>query len=100
MPLIGADVDGRADGSGDAVPVWHPLRPPEKVPERIPLFGRLDVCLCQRDFVVEQASCVRGPVLFGIDAGHGTENLTLPLGVRVRLAGARARLAMVESAVR
>ena len=33
------------------------------------------------EFVAEETADVNGPVLFGIEAGHGTENLTLPLGV-------------------
>jgi len=39
------------------------------------------------------------PVLFGIEAGHGTENLTLPFGVRARLDSTRRRLIIAESAV-
>ena len=49
--------------------------------------------------VADQTAGVNGPVLFGIEAGHGTENLTLPLGVRARLESSRRRLIITESAV-
>ena len=39
------------------------------------------------------------PIGFGLPAGHGGENLTLPLGVRVRLDTARQTLTFLESAV-
>lgn len=39
------------------------------------------------------------PVGFGLPAGHGGENLTLPLGVRVRLDTIRRALTFLESAV-
>ena len=51
------------------------------------------------EFVTEQTAGVTGPVLFGIGAGHGTENLTLPFGVRAKVDGARRRLIITESAV-
>jgi muramoyltetrapeptide carboxypeptidase LdcA involved in peptidoglycan recycling len=38
-------------------------------------------------------------VLFGIDAGHGTENRTLPMGVRTMLDGARRRVLFMDAAV-
>jgi muramoyltetrapeptide carboxypeptidase len=49
-------------------------------------------------FVAEQTagSC---PVLFGIEAGHGTENLTLPLGVRAKIDCSRRSLMITEPAV-
>ncbi len=50
-------------------------------------------------FVAEQTAGLKCPVLFGIEAGHGTENLTLPLGVRVRLESARRRMIFTEDAV-
>jgi len=40
------------------------------------------------------------PVVMGLAAGHGDENLTLPLGVAMRLDGDNARLALLESPVR
>jgi muramoyltetrapeptide carboxypeptidase len=39
------------------------------------------------------------PVGFGLPAGHGGENLTLPLGVRVRLDTPQRSLTFLESAV-
>lgn len=40
------------------------------------------------------------PVVLGLAAGHGAENFALPLGVKMRLDGDRATLAMLEAAVR
>jgi muramoyltetrapeptide carboxypeptidase len=51
------------------------------------------------EFVAEQTAGVSGPVLFGIEAGHGTENLTLPLGVRARIESSRRCLTITEPAV-
>ncbi len=51
------------------------------------------------DFVAEQTSGLACPVLFGIEAGHGTENMTLPFGVRVRLESAARRFVSAESPV-
>jgi muramoyltetrapeptide carboxypeptidase len=51
------------------------------------------------EFIAEVAAGLRCPVLSGIEAGHGTENLTLPLGARVRLDGARGRVIFTEPAV-
>lgn len=39
------------------------------------------------------------PVVMGLAAGHGSENLTLPLGVAMRLDGNNASLALLESPV-
>jgi muramoyltetrapeptide carboxypeptidase len=39
------------------------------------------------------------PVGFGLPAGHGGENFTLPLGVRVRLDTTHRSLTFLESAV-
>jgi muramoyltetrapeptide carboxypeptidase len=39
------------------------------------------------------------PVVMGMRAGHGPENLTLPFGVRMRLDGDSANLAMLEAPV-
>ncbi len=50
------------------------------------------------EFVAEQTAG-NGPVLFGIEAGHGTENLTLPLGVRAKIDSSRRRLMITEPAV-
>jgi muramoyltetrapeptide carboxypeptidase len=51
------------------------------------------------EFVAEQTARLKCPVLFGIEAGHGTENLTLPLGLRVQLDSTRKRMALMEAAV-
>jgi muramoyltetrapeptide carboxypeptidase len=51
------------------------------------------------EFVGEQTAGLRCPVLFGVEAGHGTENLTLPLGARVRLDGKQRRMTFIEAAV-
>lgn len=51
------------------------------------------------EFVGEQTAGLKCPVLFGIEAGHGTENLTLPLGIRVRLDSKLRRMTFMEAAV-
>jgi muramoyltetrapeptide carboxypeptidase len=51
------------------------------------------------EFVAEQTAGLEVPVLVGIEAGHGTENMTLPFGVRVRLESAGRRLVIMEAAV-
>jgi muramoyltetrapeptide carboxypeptidase len=50
-------------------------------------------------FIDEQTSELNGPVLGGIAAGHGTENLALPLGVRVRLDSGQRCMTISEPAV-
>ena len=50
-------------------------------------------------FVTEQTAGLESPVLFGIDAGHFTNNLTLPFGVRARIDSASRRLTILESGV-
>jgi muramoyltetrapeptide carboxypeptidase len=52
-----------------------------------------------RRFVAEQTAELGIPVLFGIDAGHFTNNLTLPFGVRARIDSASRRMTILESAV-
>ena len=51
------------------------------------------------EFVSEQTAGLRCPVLFGIEAGHGTENLMLPLGTQVRLDSKLRRMTFMEAAV-
>jgi muramoyltetrapeptide carboxypeptidase len=51
------------------------------------------------EFVREQTSHLKCPVLLGIESGHGTENLTLPLGINVRLDADLRRLTLQEVAV-
>jgi muramoyltetrapeptide carboxypeptidase len=50
-------------------------------------------------FVAEQTNGLKCPVLCGIAAGHGTENLILPLGVRVRVDSDRRCMTISEQAV-
>ena len=52
-----------------------------------------------RRFVAEQTAELEIPVLFGIDAGHFTNNLTLTFGVRARIDSASRRLTILEAAV-
>ena len=51
------------------------------------------------NFVGEQTAGLKCPVLFGIQAGHGTENFTLPLGIPVQLDSRSRRMMVMESAV-
>jgi muramoyltetrapeptide carboxypeptidase len=50
-------------------------------------------------FVAERTARLRCPVLFGIEAGHGTENFTLPIGARAVVDGRAGRLIIAEAAV-
>jgi len=50
-------------------------------------------------FAAEQTAGLGVPVLWGIEAGHGTENLTLPMGARARLDATNCRLSFIERAV-
>ncbi len=50
-------------------------------------------------FIAEQTADLGIPVIMGIEAGHGTENLTLPLGVRARVDAAAHKLVVLESPV-
>jgi len=52
-----------------------------------------------RDFMIEQTADLGCPVLAGIEAGHGTENLVIPFGVRVRLDAAKGQVAFMDRAV-
>jgi muramoyltetrapeptide carboxypeptidase len=51
------------------------------------------------EFVREQTAGLICPVLFGIEAGHGTQNLTLPFGAQVRLDSESKRMTLMEPAV-
>ena len=51
------------------------------------------------EFIAEQTAGLGVPVLYGIEAGHGTENLALPLGIRARIDTNSGRLTYLESAV-
>lgn len=50
-------------------------------------------------FIAEQTEGLGCPVLFGIEAGHGSENLTLPFGLPVRVDASSRRLIVSEAAV-
>ena len=50
-------------------------------------------------FIAEQTAGLKVPVLCGIEAGHGTENLTIPLGVRATLDSRAMRLKFAEPPV-
>jgi muramoyltetrapeptide carboxypeptidase len=50
-------------------------------------------------FVAEQTAGLGCPVLYGIEAGHGTENFTLPFGVVARIDSAARRIVFMERAV-
>jgi muramoyltetrapeptide carboxypeptidase len=49
-----------------------------------------------REIVLDALSDVDVPVLCGIDAGHGTDNVVLPFGCRVRIADGAPRLDLLE----
>lgn len=50
-------------------------------------------------FLAEQTADLGCPVMAGLEAGHGSEHLTLPLGVRVRIDASLRRLTLMETAV-
>ncbi len=52
------------------------------------------------EVILDVLEDVRVPILFGFPAGHGGEQVTLPLGVRAELDGDRASLTLLEGAVR
>jgi muramoyltetrapeptide carboxypeptidase len=66
------------------------------------IFGEMDGCVAPgsqpvtvREVVAEAFAAAAYPVAFGLPSGHGAGTLTLPLGVRARLAG--ERLTLLES---
>jgi muramoyltetrapeptide carboxypeptidase len=52
-----------------------------------------------REVIIDVFGDVSYPVVMGMKAGHGRENFALPLGVRMRLDGARASLEVLETPV-
>jgi muramoyltetrapeptide carboxypeptidase len=52
-----------------------------------------------KEFIADQTADLHCPVMSGIEAGHGTENFTLPFGVRARLETGRRRIVFTEAAV-
>lgn len=70
------------------------------------VFGEMGGCLGEGNDPTEILTIIAEtfaeydyPVGFGLPAGHGSENLTLPLGTRVRLDGYRRCLVFLEPAV-
>jgi len=68
------------------------------------IFGEMSGCVAAeyervsvRDVIAEAFADAPYPVAFGLSSGHGAGTLTLPLGVRARLAG--ERLTLLESPV-
>jgi muramoyltetrapeptide carboxypeptidase len=68
------------------------------------IFGEMSGCVAAeyervsvRDVIAETFADAPYPVAFGLPSGHGAGTLTLPLGVRARLAG--ERLTLLESPV-
>ncbi len=64
-----------------------------------PFDGEENEARMIRRFAAEQTDGLEIPVLFGIDAGHYTQNLALPFGVRARIDYASRRLTVLESGV-
>lgn len=50
-------------------------------------------------FIEEETHGLRCPVLARLEAGHGSEHFTIPLGVRSRVDSRRGTLSMLEAAV-
>ncbi|HEX7409266.1 MAG TPA: LD-carboxypeptidase [Candidatus Binatia bacterium] len=68
------------------------------------IFGEMSGCIATenervsvRDVIAEAFADAPYPVAFGLPSGHGLGTLTLPLGIRARLAG--ERLTLLESPV-
>jgi muramoyltetrapeptide carboxypeptidase len=85
VQLRQASVLGRAAGI-----VFGAIRPVDGSEHEARLIAR---------FVAEQTAGLGIPVIAGIEAGHGTENLALPLGARARLDASRRRLSFTQSPV-
>jgi len=51
------------------------------------------------EFIAQQTADLGIPVITGIEAGHGTENFTLPFGVKAKLDASARRLIFSESPV-
>ncbi|MGH7782029.1 MAG: S66 peptidase family protein [Candidatus Binataceae bacterium] len=64
-----------------------------------PVEGNADENKLIARFIAEQTDGFGIPVIVGIEAGHGTENLALPFGVRARLDANAATLKILEPAV-
>ncbi len=65
-----------------------------------PVDGNEQEARLLAEFIAEQTAGLDCPVLHGIEAGHGSENLALPLGLWARVeTSPRPRLVFAESAV-
>ncbi|HUY26719.1 MAG TPA: LD-carboxypeptidase [Candidatus Binataceae bacterium] len=64
-----------------------------------PVEGNADEAKLISRFIAEQTASLGIPVIAGIEAGHGTENLALPFGVRALLDADAGTLAILEPAV-
>ena len=73
-----------------AAVVFGALRPPEGSEAEARLIG---------ECVADQAARLDCPVLWGIEAGHGSANFTIPFGVRARVDAAARLLTFLEPAV-
>lgn len=51
------------------------------------------------EFVADRTAHLPYPVLWGLEAGHGSENFTLPFGVRARLDAEQCTMTYVDRAV-
>ena len=50
-------------------------------------------------FIAEQTAELGCPVLYGIEAGHGTENFTIPFGIAAQIDAGARRIVFTERAV-
>ncbi|MHB8384620.1 MAG: S66 peptidase family protein, partial [Candidatus Binataceae bacterium] len=64
-----------------------------------PVEGNADEARLIARFIAEQTAGFGIPVIAGIEAGHGTENLALPLGLRARIDAGAGTLQILEAAV-
>ncbi len=51
------------------------------------------------EFISEQTADLRLPVMAGVEVGHGTENFTIPFGVRVKVDASARRMMFLEAPV-
>lgn len=70
------------------------------------LFGRMPGCQPSsdagfrlEDVIMDLLSDLSIPILFNFPAGHGGDQVTLPLGIRLRLNGETASVTLLEDAV-
>jgi muramoyltetrapeptide carboxypeptidase len=55
------------------------------------IFGQMPGCDTEhgllREVIVDALATIEGPILFGFPSGHGPRNITIPLGVPIRVQG-------------